>query len=98
MGNLPVWYGEWSLATQFNATDDFLCKWADAQKLTYSQGAGWLVRSSFFKTRKIWFYTSVVLEFQNRTNEHLRATVVKYIPTFDGDEAQRWLIGPTWKG
>ncbi|KAH9978906.1 glycoside hydrolase family 5 protein [Lactifluus volemus] len=42
MGNLPVWYGEWSLATQFNATDDFLCKWADAQKLTYSQGAGWL--------------------------------------------------------
>jgi len=39
----PVWYGEFSLATQFNATDDFLRKWADAQKLTYSQSAGWLV-------------------------------------------------------
>ncbi|KAI0271117.1 hypothetical protein BGY98DRAFT_206241 [Russula aff. rugulosa BPL654] len=41
-GNTPVWYGEFSLATQFNATDDFLCKWADAQKLMYSQNAGWL--------------------------------------------------------
>jgi len=41
-GNTPVWYGEFSLATQFNATDDFLRKWADAQKLMYSQGAGWL--------------------------------------------------------
>ena len=44
MGDLPLWYGEWSLATQFNATDDFLYKWADAQKLMYSQTAGWLVR------------------------------------------------------
>jgi len=41
-GNTPVWYGEWSLATQFNATHEFLLKWADAQKLMYSQGAGWL--------------------------------------------------------
>ncbi|KAH9968447.1 glycoside hydrolase family 5 protein [Lactifluus volemus] len=41
-GNMPLWYGEWSLATQFNATDDFLYKWADAQKLVYSQTAGWL--------------------------------------------------------
>lgn len=42
-GNTPVWYGEFSLATQFNATDDFLREWADAQKLVYSQSAGWLV-------------------------------------------------------
>ncbi|KAH9991164.1 hypothetical protein BJV77DRAFT_946662, partial [Russula vinacea] len=36
-----VWYGEFSLATQFNATDKFLRKWADAQKLMFSQmGAG----------------------------------------------------------
>ncbi|KAI9509114.1 glycoside hydrolase family 5 protein [Russula earlei] len=41
-GNTPLWYGEWALSTQFNATDDFLIKWADAQKLMYSQGAGWL--------------------------------------------------------
>jgi hypothetical protein len=41
-GNAPVWYGEFSLATEFNATDEFLCKWADAQKLIYSQNAGWL--------------------------------------------------------
>ncbi|KAH9034624.1 glycoside hydrolase family 5 protein [Lactarius pseudohatsudake] len=40
--NTPVWVGEWALSTQFNATDDFLRKWADAQKLVYSQDAGWL--------------------------------------------------------
>ncbi|KAI0249705.1 glycoside hydrolase family 5 protein [Lactifluus subvellereus] len=42
LGNSPVWVGEWSLSTQFYATDDFLRQWADAQKLAYSQGAGWL--------------------------------------------------------
>ncbi|KAJ7602068.1 hypothetical protein FB45DRAFT_1047689 [Roridomyces roridus] len=26
----------------FNATDEFLNMWADAQKLAYSQGAGWM--------------------------------------------------------
>ncbi|KAI0249698.1 glycoside hydrolase family 5 protein [Lactifluus subvellereus] len=41
-GVSPVWVGEWALSTQFDATDDFLRKWADAQKLAYSQGAGWL--------------------------------------------------------
>ncbi|KAH8995094.1 family 5 hypothetical beta glucosidase from glycoside dehydrogenase [Lactarius hatsudake] len=40
--NAPVWVGEWALSTQFNATDDFLRKWADAQKLVYGQDAGWL--------------------------------------------------------
>lgn len=34
---------EWSLATQFSATDEFLFKWADAQKYSYSKGAGWIV-------------------------------------------------------
>jgi len=42
LGNSPLWFGEWGLPTQFNATDAFLFKWADAQKLAYSQGAGWL--------------------------------------------------------
>jgi hypothetical protein len=52
MGNSLVWYGEWSLATQFNATDDFLSKWADAQKLTFNQSAGWLVSPSFFLSKE----------------------------------------------
>lgn len=43
VGDTPLWFGEWGLPTQFNATDEFLVKWADAQKLAYSQGAGWLV-------------------------------------------------------
>jgi hypothetical protein len=38
---------EWGLPTEFNATDAFLYKWADAQKLAYSQGAGWLVSDHF---------------------------------------------------
>ncbi|EIW75230.1 glycoside hydrolase family 5 protein [Coniophora puteana RWD-64-598 SS2] len=42
LGNTPLWFGEWGLPTQFNATDAFLYKWADAQKYAYSQGAGWI--------------------------------------------------------
>ncbi|KAJ7497937.1 glycoside hydrolase family 5 protein [Mycena galericulata] len=42
LGDSPLWFGEWGLPTQFNATDEFLTQWADAQKLAYSQGAGWL--------------------------------------------------------
>ncbi|KAJ7230653.1 glycoside hydrolase family 5 protein [Mycena pura] len=42
LGDSPLWFGEWGLPTQFDATDDFLSKWADAQKLAYSKDAGWL--------------------------------------------------------
>ncbi|KAE9386983.1 family 5 hypothetical beta glucosidase from glycoside dehydrogenase [Gymnopus androsaceus JB14] len=42
LGNSPLWFGEWGLPTQFNATDEFLQQWADAQKLAYSEGAGWI--------------------------------------------------------
>ncbi|KAF7290704.1 Glycoside hydrolase [Mycena indigotica] len=41
-GNSPLYFGEWGLPTQFEATDEFLKKWADAQKLAYSKGAGWV--------------------------------------------------------
>ena len=43
LNNTPLWFGEWAISTGFNATDEFLYKWADAQKLVYSQGKGWLV-------------------------------------------------------
>ncbi|EIM86923.1 glycoside hydrolase family 5 protein [Stereum hirsutum FP-91666 SS1] len=43
LGNSPLWFGEWAITTQFdNATDEFLRMWADAQKLAYSKGAGWI--------------------------------------------------------
>ncbi|KAF8872215.1 glycoside hydrolase superfamily [Gymnopilus junonius] len=42
LGNSPLVFGEWGLPTQFNATDEFLVKWADAQKFSYSKGAGWI--------------------------------------------------------
>ncbi|KAI5895668.1 glycoside hydrolase [Schizophyllum commune H4-8] len=42
LGNSPLVFGEWGLPTQFSATDEFLVKWADAQKLAYTQGAGWI--------------------------------------------------------
>lgn len=43
LGNSPLFFGEWGLPTQFAATDEFLVKWADAQKLAYSQSRGWIV-------------------------------------------------------
>ncbi|GLB41591.1 putative glycosyl hydrolase 5 (cellulase A) family protein [Lyophyllum shimeji] len=42
LGNSPLYFGEWALPTQFPATDEFLRKWADAQKRAYSMGAGWI--------------------------------------------------------
>ncbi|KIJ30723.1 glycoside hydrolase family 5 protein [Sphaerobolus stellatus SS14] len=42
LGNIPMVFGEWSIATNFNATDQFLTQWADAQKLMYSQSSGWI--------------------------------------------------------
>ncbi|KAF7309486.1 Glycoside hydrolase family 5 protein [Mycena indigotica] len=42
LSNSPLWFGEWGLPTQFQATDEFLFQWADAQKLAYSKGAGWI--------------------------------------------------------
>ncbi|PFH54352.1 glycoside hydrolase family 5 protein [Amanita thiersii Skay4041] len=42
LGNSPLMIGEWALPTEFYATDGFLFKWADAQKLAYSKGAGWI--------------------------------------------------------
>ncbi|TFK80755.1 glycoside hydrolase family 5 protein [Polyporus arcularius HHB13444] len=42
VGDSPLWFGEWGLPTQFDASDAFLYKWADAQKLAYSQGRGWI--------------------------------------------------------
>ncbi|KAL0953905.1 hypothetical protein HGRIS_005072 [Hohenbuehelia grisea] len=41
-GNSPLWFGEWALSTQFKASDEFLFKWADAQKLAYSASKGWI--------------------------------------------------------
>ena len=46
VGDSPLWFGEWGLPTQFNATDEFLYMWADAQKLAYSQSQGWIVSAS----------------------------------------------------
>lgn len=52
--NSPLLFGEWGLPTQFEATDEFLKKWADAQKIAYGKGAGWLVspRHRFFPTSR----------------------------------------------
>ena len=44
LGNSPAWFGEWSLTTFFQPTDEFLRQWADAQKLVYNKSKGWIVR------------------------------------------------------
>ncbi|KAF9779204.1 glycoside hydrolase family 5 protein [Thelephora terrestris] len=40
--NSPLWFGEWAISVNFNATTDFMKQWADAQKLQYSKSAGWI--------------------------------------------------------
>ncbi len=66
LGNSPLWFGEWGLPTQFTATDDFLFKWADAQKLAYSKGKGWVVSAAMLSLRDIVQTFVTVLEFQGR--------------------------------
>ncbi|KAG8678470.1 hypothetical protein FRC09_019812 [Ceratobasidium sp. 395] len=42
-GNRPLVFGEWSLATNFEATKQFLHDWADAQRYIYAgQSDGWI--------------------------------------------------------
>ncbi|KAL8283566.1 hypothetical protein RQP46_005669 [Phenoliferia psychrophenolica] len=42
VGNTPLLFGEWSLGTEWNiSTDQFLRDFGDAQKRTFSRGAGW---------------------------------------------------------
>ena len=41
--NIPLWFGEWSISTNFDATDEFMKQWGDAQKLQYSKSTGWIV-------------------------------------------------------
>jgi hypothetical protein len=58
---------EWALSTQFQADDAFLQKWADAQKLAYSKGAGWIVS---FRSSHVFCFTLntvslIVLELQD---------------------------------
>lgn len=58
--------GEWAISTAFNTTDDFLRGWGDAQKLAFSQGAGWIFWN--FKVdpdarvpqQKMWSYLDAV--------------------------------------
>ncbi|CAE6498075.1 unnamed protein product [Rhizoctonia solani] len=41
--NSPLVFGEWSLATNFNASKEFLRDWADAQRFIYAgQADGWI--------------------------------------------------------
>lgn len=55
--NTPLWYGEWAISTNFNATDEFMCKWADAQKLKYSESSGWLVCPFFPLSFELFHYS-----------------------------------------
>lgn len=41
--NTPLWFGEWAISTNFNATDDFMRQWGDAQKSVYGKSSGWIV-------------------------------------------------------
>lgn len=53
--NSPLVFGEWSLQTEFTADDTFLVQFADAQKMAYSQGAGWIVSSRKIGLTQVWY-------------------------------------------
>ncbi|KAF8343125.1 glycoside hydrolase [Cantharellus anzutake] len=42
IGNAPFYTGEWAISASWDATDEFLKKWGDAQKLAYGVGSGWM--------------------------------------------------------
>ncbi|KAL0959213.1 hypothetical protein HGRIS_014492 [Hohenbuehelia grisea] len=41
-GNSPLFFGEWWIAPQFDASDEFLRKFADAQKYAFNKSKGWI--------------------------------------------------------
>ena len=93
-----MWVGEWAISTQFNATDDFLRKWADAQKMSYSQGAGWLVRFFCLRDEVGHKHNITVLELQDRGGElSLRESNVNVFIVLENWAQQWYFIGHTWK-
>ena len=56
---------EWSLATEFEATDAFLRQWADAQKLAFSKGDGWIVSLTTCTATECMFADVYINEFWN---------------------------------
>jgi hypothetical protein len=48
IGNAPLWAVEWAISTNFDSAVQIRHDWADAQKMAYSQGAGWIVRVQSF--------------------------------------------------
>ncbi|KZT58409.1 glycoside hydrolase family 5 protein [Calocera cornea HHB12733] len=42
IGDAPMFFGEWSLCTNFDSDNAFLQQWSDSQKLIYGQSAGWI--------------------------------------------------------
>lgn len=66
LGNSPLWFGEWALPTQFDASEEFVHKWADAQKLAYGKGKGWIVSGTCIRmlNRELISCACVVLELQ----------------------------------
>ena len=60
--NNNIFFLEWSLATEFSATNEFLKKWADAQKFVYGKGAGWFVSHlSFFSSLSLYLKKRTII-------------------------------------
>ncbi|CAE6448087.1 unnamed protein product, partial [Rhizoctonia solani] len=77
--NSPLVFGEWSLATEFKASEEFLRDWADAQKYIYAgQANGWIFWSfkieegssnlphwSYFASLKAGYFTKDPSQYHN---------------------------------
>ena len=84
LNDAPLFFGEWSLATQFNTTDEFRAKWSDAQKYAYTQGAGWIVSLTYCFCDELAADRSFSLQFWNFKFEDSAQTVA------DGDYPHAW--------
>ncbi|KAI6125905.1 glycoside hydrolase family 5 protein [Pisolithus croceorrhizus] len=72
LGDSPLWFGEWGLATQCDASDSFLKQWGDAQKWAYGQSAGWI-------------YWNFKAEISNLTNGRELARQWSYLEALNMD-------------
>lgn len=72
---------EWGLPTQFAASDAFLNKWADAQKLQYGKDAGWIVSLPC-----LYFIAEVLIPYVKFWNFKIE------ISDLAGDTARQWCV------
>ncbi|QRW09473.1 Cellulase (glycosyl hydrolase family 5 protein) [Ceratobasidium sp. AG-Ba] len=91
-GNTPMCFGEWSLASNFNITNEQMRDWADAQKWVYAgQAAGWIFWN--FKVEKDTPYTPAWDYFASLDAGYLTKDPSKL---YNPDICKPWIANATY--